>query len=69
MKVRAALSYDAPLPARLWDIEAMLRAYARAQGVTLKEALDEALRLVREFQDDQGQFAFSEWFVRSFADT
>ena len=61
MRVRSALSSDALPPARLWDIETMLRQYARAQGVTLKEAFDEALLLVRKFEDDaQGQGAFSE---------
>jgi hypothetical protein len=39
----------------------MLREYARGEGVTLKEAFDEALRLVRNFEDqDQGQVAFNE---------
>ena len=39
----------------------MLRQYARGEGVTLKEAFDEALRLVRKFEDqDQGRIAFSE---------
>jgi hypothetical protein len=38
----------------------MLRQYARGEGVTLKEAFDEALRLVTEFHNDQGQVAFSE---------
>jgi hypothetical protein len=31
-------------------MEAMLRQYARAQGVTLKEAFDEALLLVRKLR-------------------
>ena len=60
MKVQSALSGDALPPARLWDIETMLRQYARGEGVTLKEAFDEALRLVTEFHNDQGQVAFSE---------
>jgi hypothetical protein len=61
MKVRSALSGDALPPARLGDIETMLREYARGEGVTLKEAFDEALRLVRNFEDqDQGQVAFNE---------
>jgi len=61
MKVRSALSSDALPPARLWDIETMLRQYARGEGVTLKEAFDEALRLVRKFENDaQGQVALSE---------
>ena len=58
MKVRSALF--ASLPPRLQDIESMLRQYARAQGVTLTEAFDEAMRRVREFEGDQGRMAFSE---------
>jgi len=43
----------------------MLRRYARARGVSLKEAFDEAMRRVREFEDgdgdgDQTRIAFSE---------
>ena len=60
MKVRSALSSDALPPVRVRDIETMLKQYARAQGVTVKEAFDEAMRLVREFEDDRGRIAFSE---------
>jgi len=58
--VRSALSSDASLPARVQDIERMLRQYAREQDVTFREAFDEAMRRVREVEDDQGGIEFSE---------
>jgi len=38
----------------------MLRQYAREQDVTFREAFDEAMRRVREVEDDQGGIEFSE---------
>jgi len=58
--VRSALPSDASLPARVQDIERMLRQYAREQDVTFGEAFDEAMRRVRELEDDQGGIEFSE---------
>ena len=43
------------------EIEMMLTQYARERGITLKEAFEEAMRRVREWEErDPSPIAFSE---------
>ena len=49
------------LTSNVQDIEMMLTQYAREHGITLKDAFEEAMRRVREWEErNPGLIAFSE---------